>query len=197
MLVFSNRRDIMSEGRDISMNGDRYLNDIISQFEKLKDLAGRALAQVSEDSFFIVISEVSNSIGIIVKHMAGNMRSRWRDFLTTDGEKPDRNRDSEFMREAGDTREAIMKKWEEGWRYLFEALETLRSDDLDKTVLIRNEPHTVMEAIHRQLTHYAFHVGQIVYMARHFAGGNWRTLSVPRERSEEFNEMMRRKWKNR
>lgn len=187
----------MSEGRDISMNGDRYLNDIISQFEKLKDLAGRALAQVSEDSFFIVISEVSNSIGIIVKHMAGNMRSRWRDFLTTDGEKPDRNRDSEFMREAGDTREAIMKKWEEGWRYLFEALETLRSDDLDKTVLIRNEPHTVMEAIHRQLTHYAFHVGQIVYMARHFAGGNWRTLSVPRERSEEFNEMMRRKWKNR
>jgi hypothetical protein len=195
MLVFSNRRDIMSGRNDKPMNGDRYLKEIISQFEKLKDLADRALAQVSEGSFFIVISEVSNSIGIIVKHMAGNMRARWRDFLTTDGEKPDRNRDYEFIREDGDNRDTIMKKWEEGWGYLFEALATIKSDSLYKTVLIRNEPHTVMEAIHRQLTHYAYHVGQIVYMARHFAGERWQTLSVPRGRSEEFNEMMSRKWR--
>jgi hypothetical protein len=185
----------MFGGTDISMQSDRYLKDVIGQFEKLKDLADKALAQVSDDDYFKLISEVSNSLGIIVKHMAGNMRSRWRDFLTTDGEKPDRNRDSEFIIEEGETRGTIMKNWENGWGYLFETLKRLEPDDLDRTVYIRSEPHTVMEAVHRQLTHYAYHIGQIVYLARHFAGGKWQTLSVPRGDSEAFNEMMRDKWR--
>ena len=177
------------------LEGNQYLADIVLQFRALKDLAEKAMAQVSEDSFFKVISEVSNSIGIIVKHLSGNMRSRWRDFLTTDGEKPDRNRDYEFIRENGDTRDTIMQKWEQGWSHLFEALATIESEDLGRTVYVRSEPHSVMEAIHRQLTHYAYHVGQIVYLARHFAGDKWLTLSVPRGKSEAFNEIMRHKWK--
>jgi uncharacterized damage-inducible protein DinB len=195
MLVFSYLWSILFESMGMGVEGNQYLTDIVGQFRKLKDLADRALAQVSEDNFFIVISEVSNSIGIIVKHMAGNMRSRWRDFLTTDGEKPDRHRDSEFIIEEDETREILMTKWEEGWDYLFETLQQLKSEDLKRTVYIRSEPHTVMEAIHRQLTHYAYHVGQIVYMARHYAGDKWQTLSVPKGESGAFNEMMRRKLK--
>ncbi len=195
MLVFSYQRGILFDSMGKGVEGSQYLADIVEQFRKLKDLADKALAQVSEDVFFKVISDPSNSIGIIMKHMAGNMRSRWRDFLTTDGEKPDRNRDHEFIIEEDETHEILTERWEDGWGHLFEALATLKSDDLDKIVYIRSEPHTVMEAILRQLTHYAYHVGQIVYLARHFAGERWQTLSVPRGNSEAFNEMMRRKWK--
>ncbi len=129
--------------------------------------------------------------------MAGNMRSRWTDFLATDGEKPDRNRDSEFELEPGDTREALLLRWETGWRCLFEALAPLSSDDLARTVRIRGEPHSVLKAINRQLTHYAYHAGQIVLLARHFAGGKWQSLSIPRGRSEEFNAAARKKARER
>lgn len=175
------------------MQQDHYLKDSIHQFRKLKELADKAIAQVAEKDLFYIPDENSNSIAIIMKHMAGNMRSRWRDFLNSDGEKPDRNRDSEFVIENGDSREGILQAWENGWQYLFEALEPLGTDDLNKTVLIRTEPHTIIEAINRQLTHYAYHIGQIVFLARSSAGSRWQSLSIPREKSDEFNVMMRGK----
>jgi hypothetical protein len=137
--------------------------------------------------FFAAPDPGTNPIAIIVKHMAGNLRSRWTDFLTTDGEKPDRNRDSEFVREPGDDRAALLRRWEAGWGVLFATLEGLRDEDLGKTVTIRGEPHKVMQAVNRQLTHYAYHVGQIVLLARHFAGADWKTLSVAKGASAAFN----------
>ena len=119
--------------------------------------------------------------------MAGNMRSRWTDFLTTDGEKPDRNRDQEFIIKPEDTRSHIMRRWEDGWKTVFKAIEPLKPEDLEKTVFIRYEPYSVIGAINRQLTHYAYHIGQIVYLAKHFAKSNWRSLSIPKGKSEEFN----------
>ncbi len=175
------------------MQQDHYLKDVIHQFRKLKELAEKAISQVADKDLFTLPDEYSNSIAIIMKHMAGNMRSRWRDFLTSDGEKPDRNRDSEFVIEKGDSKESIFQAWEKGWQYLFEALEPLDPDDLEKTVLIRTEPHTVIEAINRQLTHYAYHVGQIVFLARSLTGSNWKSLSIPRGKSDEFDIKMREK----
>ncbi len=175
------------------MRQDHYLKDAINQFRKLKELADKAISQVAEKDLFFIPDENSNSIAIIMKHMAGNMRSRWRDFLTSDGEKPDRHRDSEFVIEKGDSRESIFQAWERGWQYVFEALEPLDPDDLNKTVLIRTEPHTVIEAINRQITHYAYHVGQIVFLARSLAGSQWQSLSIPGGKSDEFNLMMRGK----
>lgn len=170
-----------------------YLKDSRNQFRKLKELADKAISQVADKDFFALPDEYSNSIAIIMKHTAGNMRSRWRDFLTSDGEKPDRNRDSEFVIEKGDSKENILQAWEKGWQYLFEALEPLGPDDLNKTVLIRTEPHTVIEAINRQLTHYAYHIGQVVFLARNLTGSNWKSLSIPRGKSDEFNIKMREK----
>ena len=175
------------------MQKDHYLKDAINQFRKLKELADKAISQVTEKDLFFIPDEYSNSIAIIMKHIAGNMRSRWRDFLTSDGEKPDRNRNSEFVIENGDSKESIFQVWERGWQYLFEALEPLEADDLNKTVLIRTEPHTIIEAINRQLTLYAYHIGQIVFLARSSAGSQWQSLSIPREKSDEFNVMMRGK----
>lgn len=175
------------------MQQDHYLKDAINQFRKLKELADRAISQVADKDLFVLPDEYSNSIAIIMKHMAGNMRSRWRDFLTSDGEKPDRNRNSEFVIENGDSKEGILQAWEKGWQYVFEALEPLDPDDLNKTVLIRTEPHTIIEAINRQLAHYAYHVGQIVFLARSLAGSQWQSLSIPRGKSDEFNVMMRGK----
>jgi hypothetical protein len=123
-----------------------------------------------------------------MKHLAGNMLSRWTDFLTTDGEKPNRKRDSEFVIEASDTKQHLLEFWESGWTCLFDALNPLTAAELDKTVFIRGEPHTVMQAINRQLAHYSYHVGQIVFLARYFAGANWETLSIPKGKSEEFNQ---------
>lgn len=165
-----------------------YLENIISEFHKSKKLADAAIRQVSEEDLFAVISPESNSIAIIMKHLAGNMLSRWTDFLTTDGEKPNRSRDSEFVIEPTDTKKHLLEFWEAGWKCLFDALNPLTADDLDKTVFIRGEPHTVMQAINRQLAHYAYHVGQIVFLARYFAGANWQTLSIPKGRSDEFNQ---------
>jgi hypothetical protein len=152
---------------------------------EIQGLADRAVAQAPPDRFFARPDPGSNSIALIVKHLAGNLRSRWTRFLETDGEKPDRDRDAEFEEEAGDTRETLLARWEEGWRLLFEALAPLGAADLARTVTIRGESHTVLEAIARQLTHYAYHVGQIVFLAKQFAGPSWTSLSIPRGKSKE------------
>lgn len=165
-----------------------YVKDSIDLFRYYKKLAERAMAQCSDENLFAVIDPESNSIAIIVKHMAGNMRSRWMDFLTTDGEKPDRNRDTEFE-DPPKTRAALMELWERGWKYLFDALEPLTDADMGRTVTIRTEPHSVMQAINRQIAHYAHHVGQIVFLAKHLtaeATGKWDSLSVPRGQSKAF-----------
>ena len=163
------------------------LEDAIGQFRKYRQLAAGALAQVEDADFFRTIDAESNSVALLLKHVAGNMRSRWTDFLTTDGEKPDRDRDTEFEREPRDTRESIVARWEDGWDLLFAALAPLTEADLVREVPIRGEPHTVLQAVHRQLTHYAYHVGQIVFLARHFAGGRWKSLSIPKGKSKEFD----------
>ncbi len=167
--------------------GQHYLADIVRQLEKLQRLAEDAVRQVNDDQFFRAPDPESNSIALILKHVAGNMRSRWRDFLTADGEKPDRHRDREFELEATDTRAALMERWEEGWGYALSTIRSLRPEDLQKTVTTRGEPHTVLEAINRQVTHYAYHVGQIVYLAKHWAGPAWKTLSIPRGRSRDYD----------
>jgi hypothetical protein len=163
-----------------------YLDDALGEFRKLKRFADKAVAQIADEDWFRQLDPESNSIAIVMKHIAGNMRSRWTDFLTTDGEKPDRDRDSEFELRDADTKEAILARWEAGWRHLFDALAPLTEDDLQRTVTIRGESHTVLQTINRQLTHYASHVGQIVFLAKHFAGDRWRTLSIPRGKSREF-----------
>ena len=166
-----------------------YLRDSIGLFHYYKKLAERAMQQCSDEALFVTLDAESNSIAIIVKHMAGNMRSRWLDFLTTDGEKPDRNRDTEFENPP-QTRAALMSMWERGWKYVFDALEPLSEPDLARTVTIRTEPHSVMQAINRQVAHYAHHVGQILFLAKHLTftkTGKWESLSVPRGKSAEIN----------
>jgi len=165
-----------------------YLEDAVRQFHGQKKLAEKALAQVSDDEFFHRLDPGSNSIALIVKHLAGNMRSRWTDFLTSDGEKPDRHRDSEFEVAESDTRSELMGRWEQGWGCVFGAVEALKPEDLGKTVAIRGEPHSVLKAVNRQLTHYAHHIGQIVFLAKHLAGPRWKTLSIPRGQSEEWRK---------
>jgi hypothetical protein len=169
-----------------------YHSDAISSFRNYERLAEKAIDQVSDAEFFAAIDAESNSIAVMVKHIAGNLDSRWRDFLTTDGEKADRNRDMEFEL-AGDTRESLMQFWESGWRTLFDNVEALTEADFSKIVTIRGEPHTVVEAINRQLTHYAYHIGQIVFLAKHLRSSDWKTLSVPRNRSADFNQLLAEK----
>jgi hypothetical protein len=163
-----------------------YLEDSLAVFRYYKKLADRAMEQVSDNQLFAVLDGEMNSIAIVVKHMAGNMRSRWTDFLTSDGEKPDRDRESEFM-DPPASREALMKLWEEGWDCLFRALEPLSDADLPRTITIRGEPHSVMQAINRQVAHYSYHCGQIVLLAKHFAHDRWKSLSLPRGQSANFN----------
>ena len=164
-----------------------FLDDSLLQLRKLKDLADKAIAQINDDQLFAVLDPEANSIALLMKHMAGNMRSRWTDFLTADGEKPDRDRDREFVREPDDNRAKIFSAWEEGWNRAFQAVSSLTPQDLARTVQIRGENHSVIEAINRQVTHYAAHVGQIVLLAKHHAGVNWRSLSIPRGKSREFD----------
>lgn len=166
-----------------------YVSDSIGLFHYYKKLGERAMAQCPDDRLFTALDDESNSIAIIVKHLAGNMRSRWMDFLTTDGEKPDRNRDTEFENPP-QTRSQLLEMWERGWKYVFDALEPLSESDLTRTVTIRTEPHSVMQAISRQLAHYAHHVGQILFLAKHLTftkTGKWESLSVPRGKSAEMN----------
>jgi Protein of unknown function (DUF1572) len=162
-----------------------YLEDTLSILRMTKRQAEGAMAQLADDQLFAHIDEESNSIAIIVKHMVGNMRSRWRSFLTSDGEKPDRDRDSEFV-DPPASRDALMKLWEDGWACMFGALTPLTEADLGRTVLIRGEAHSVMQAINRQTAHYASHVGQIIFLAKHLQGSKWRTLTIPRNRSADF-----------
>ena len=163
-----------------------FIDDAVLQLRKLKALADKALQQIEEDHLFAVLDPEANSIAVIMKHMAGNMRSRWTDFLTTDGEKPNRHRDDEFIVGGGNTRAQLLATWEDGWNLVFETISVLKPDDLGRTVQIRGQGHTVVEAINRQLIHYAEHVGQIVLLAKHYAGANWRSLSIPRGKSEEY-----------
>jgi hypothetical protein len=169
-----------------------YHRDSLESFRNYKKLAERAIGQVSDEEFFAAIDAEANSIAVVVKHIAGNLHSRWADFLSTDGEKATRDRDMEFEM-AGDTRESLMQFWETGWQVLFDNVGPLSEDDFAKTVTIRGEPHTVVEAINRQLTHYSYHIGQIVLLAKHFKSAEWQTLSVPKNKSAEFNKFLAEK----
>jgi len=171
-----------------------YLDDLMAQFRQLKDLAERALARVDDRHLAAALDADGNSIAVLVQHIAGNLRSRWTDFLTTDGEKPDRDRDAEFETGGGVSRGGLLARWEEGWERLFTALGSLTPADLRRTVTLRGEPQTVPQAIHRQLTHQAYHVGQLVLLAKHFAGAGWQSLTVPKGKSRERNAEMFRRW---
>ena len=159
---------------------DLYLRDIARTYRNHKALGERALGQVPDAHLHTELDANSNSVAVIVKHVAGNLRSRFTDFLTTDGEKPDRNRDSEFEMSGRAPREELLRWWEAGWAAALGAIDALRPEDLDRTVHIRHEPLVVVEALDRSITHTAYHVGQIVYLARHFAGGEWQSLSIPK-----------------
>jgi uncharacterized damage-inducible protein DinB len=163
-----------------------YLKDSITLYRYYKRLGEGAINQAPDEALDATLDAESNSIAIIVKHVTGNMRSRWTDFLTTDGEKPSRNRDTEFE-EPPKTRTELMALWESSWKLVFEALVPLTDADLGRTIRIRGEAHTVMQAISRNLSHTAYHVGQIVYLAKHFAGSNWKALTIPRGKSADFN----------
>src|SRR5262245_16498968 len=167
-----------------------YLENAIAEFRYLKKLGDRAMQQLNDEQLFITLDPESNSVAIVVKHLPGNMRSRWMDFLTSDGEKPDRHRDQEFVIDATTSRAEVIELWERGWRYVFDAIEPLRPEDVTRIVMIRQEPHTVLQAISRQFGHYATHVGQIAFLAKHLKSTEWKTLSVPRGQSEQFNRKM-------
>lgn len=174
------------------MDGSAWLEDVRSLYRRYKSYCERAAAQVSDEDFFTPLAGSPISIAVLMKHLAGNHRSRWRDFLTTDGEKRDRDRESEFTAE-GETRASIEALWEEGWAIAFEELSALEPTDLERIVTIRGEPLSVVQAIHRNLTHLAYHTGQIVQLARRFAGDAWQTLSIAPGKSEEYNAAMRAK----
>ncbi len=164
---------------------DSYLKDSLDLFRYYKLLAERAMAQCPDAALFATLDAETNSIAIIVKHLAGNMRSRWTDFLTSDGEKPDRNRDAEFEQPPR-SRAELLEVWETGWTLVFSALEAISDGDLTTTIVIRGEPHSVMQAINRQLAHYSYHIGQIVCLAKHFGAGDWKALTIPKGRSTQF-----------
>jgi hypothetical protein len=170
-----------------------YLEEAIRSLRGHKRLAEGAMTQLSDGEFFQLIDPESNSVAIIVKHMAGNMRSRWTDFLTSDGEKPDRHRDQEFIIDEHMTRKDLMAIWERGWQHVFATLQSLQPDDISRIVTIRGQEHTVVQAISRALAHYSYHVGQIVFVAKHLKSTGWKTLSVPRGKSEELNIEMQAK----
>ena len=164
----------------------QYLDDAHLQMRKLKAQADKAIAQIKDEDLFALIDPDANSIAIVMKHLAGNMRSRWTDFLTSDGEKPNRDRDSEFEVES-DTPARLREQWDRAWTLVLDTIASLQPEDLDKTVYVRGEAHAVIEAINRQLTHYAAHVGQIVLLAKHFAGADWKTLSIPKGKSRVYD----------
>jgi hypothetical protein len=167
-----------------------YLEEARRQFRGHKRMGEGAMAQLRDEEFFVTLDPESNSVAILVKHLAGNMRSRFTDFLTADGEKPDRFRDQEFELTSATTRADVMKCWEEGWSRVFAAIEALKPDDVTRTVTIRGEPHTVLQAINRQIAHYAQHIGQMVFLAKHLRSSDWKTLSIPRGRSEDYKRVV-------
>jgi hypothetical protein len=163
-----------------------YLDEARRQLRGNKRLAEGAMAQLKDDELFLALEPESNSIAVIVKHMAGNMRSRFTDFLTSDGEKPDRHRDTEFELAVNTTRADLTTWWETGWSQVFAAIESLKPEDVMRKVTIRGEPHTVLQAVNRQIAHYAYHIGQIVFLAKHMRGDQWKSLSIPRGKSEQY-----------
>jgi hypothetical protein len=166
-----------------------YLDEARRQMRGHKRMGEGAMAQLPDEQFFVTLDPESNSVAILVKHLAGNMRSRFTDFLNTDGEKPDRFRDREFELSTATTRADVMRWWEEGWTCVFAAIDPLKPEDVMRTVTIRGEPHTVLQAINRQIAHYAQHIGQIVFLAKHLRSSEWKTLSIPRGKSEEFKKV--------
>jgi hypothetical protein len=165
-----------------------YLSDLVEQFTKLKGLADKAVARVTDDEFFRAIDPASNSLAVILQHVGGNLRSRWRDFLTADGEKPDRNRDAEFEVTPETTRADVIRIWEAGWSTLLSELQALTPADLAKDVFIRGERHSVLQAANRSFQHTSYHVGQIVFLARHLRSEDWQSLSIPKGQSTTFNQ---------
>ena len=170
--------------------GAAYLEEALRSLRGHKRLAEGAFVQLRDEDFFLQLDDEANSIAILIKHLAGNMRSRFLNFLASDGEKPDRNRDQEFILDPQPSRPELMRWWEAGWKYVFEAITPLQPEDLARVVTIRGEPHTVLQAIHRQVAHYAYHVGQIALLAKHIRGADWKSLSVPRGKSAEYNAKM-------
>jgi hypothetical protein len=166
-----------------------YLEEARRQMRGQKRMGEGAMAQLGDDEFFLTLDPESNSVAILVKHLAGNMRSRFTDFLMSDGEKPDRFRDREFEVSGTTTRAEVMRWWEDGWSCVLGAIETLKPEDVSRTVTIRGEPHTVLQAINRQIAHYAAHIGQIVFLAKHLRSSKWKTLTIPRGKSEEFKKV--------
>jgi uncharacterized damage-inducible protein DinB len=176
--------------------GARYLDEIFRGLRGHKRLADDAIAQLTDEQFFALPSPGSNSVAIIVKHVAGNLRSRFTDFLTSDGEKTDRNRDQEFEMAAEASRDEILRAWEQHWQLAFDAINALEPEDLDRTITIRNQPHSVLQALNRAAGHFAYHAGQIVFLAKHWTGSDWKSLSIPKGQSEQVNAAMREKYKN-
>jgi len=172
-----------------------YLDEARRQFRGHKRMGEGAMAQLGDEDFFVTLDPESNSVAVLVNHLAGNMRSRFTDFLTTDGEKPDRFRDREFELNAATTRADVMKLWEEGWSRVFATLESLKPEDVMRTVTIRGEPHTVLQAINRQIAHYSLHTGQIVFLAKHLRSNEWKTLSIPRGKSEDYKTVAPKPYK--
>jgi len=176
--------------------GAMYLDDAFRSLRGIKRQADAAMEQLSDEQFFATLDAESNSVAILVKHMAGNLRSRFTDFLTSDGEKPDRNRDQEFIVASDASREEIMATWEKYWQLLLDTVHGLSPDDLGRTITIRCEPHTVLQAINRQVAHSALHIGQIIFLAKHWKGAEWKTLSIPRGQSEGVNVAFAAKFKS-
>jgi hypothetical protein len=164
-----------------------YIEEARRQLRGHKRMGEGAMSQLTDTDFFIILDPESNSVAVLVKHLAGNMRSRFTDFLASDGEKPNRFRDREFELSPATTRAEVMAWWEEGWTCVFNVVDSLNPEDVMRSVTIRGEPHTVLQAINRQIAHYAQHIGQIVFLAKHLRSGEWKTLSIPRGKSEEYN----------
>ena len=173
----------------MSTESSPILTDVLDELQKIKKLADKAIEQLSDEQLHVTIDPEANSVAIIMRHMAGNMRSRWVNFLTDDGEKATRMRDREFE-DPGQTRAELLAEWEHGWQCVFDALTPLTDADLQRTVMIRSEPHSIYKAISRQVAHYAGHAYQILLLAKHYKGAQWKTLSIPRGQSEEFNRRM-------
>ena len=171
-----------------------FLDEVFRGFRGHKRLADDAIAQLTDEQFFAQPDPESNSVAIIVKHMSGNLRSRFTDFLTSDGEKPDRHRDHEFEMTQESSREQVLHGWEQHWQLLFDTIQSLRPEDLERTVTIRAQPHSVLQALNRAAGHAAYHVGQITFLAKHWKGGEWRSLSIPKGQSEQVNAKMREKY---
>lgn len=185
----------------VNMSNPSYLDEARRSFREYKLLGEGAFEQLLPDEWLRTIDSEANSIAAIVKHMAGNMRSRWTDFLTSDGEKPDRNRDQEFMLDSSTTQEHVRNWWDAGWQCVFHAMDPLQEDDLARTVRIRGHEYTVLQAVNRQVTHYAYHVGQIVFLTKHFRGAEWKSLTIPKGQSvvaaQQVESARHKRWERR